>query len=112
MSLALILDLASLDCCPQHLLPEVPALSEGLPSYDMPFWTGISAPAKTPQTIIDTLAHATSKAIASQQFAERLREYGAEGVGSTPAQYGRFWQEQIDLYAKVLKETGIQLEGN
>ncbi|UUZ72789.1 tripartite tricarboxylate transporter substrate binding protein [Polaromonas sp. P1(28)-8] len=93
-------------------LPGVPALAEALPGYDLPFWTGISAPAKTPQAVVDKLASATAKVVESPQFAARLKEYGAQGVGSTSSQYQKFWLDQIALYTTVLKDTGIRLEGN
>jgi tripartite-type tricarboxylate transporter receptor subunit TctC len=93
-------------------LPDVPALAEALPGYDLPFWMGISAPAKTPQAVVGKLAATTAKVVESNELSARLKEYGAEGVGSTPAQYNNFWLDQIALYTNVLRDTGIQLVGN
>lgn len=93
-------------------LPEVPAMAEVLAGYDMPFWTAIFAPAKTPPAIIERLAAETRRAARMPQTIERLRELGAEGVGSTPAEFEAYWQQQLALYARIVKETNIKLNPN
>ena len=93
-------------------LADVPAMAEVVPGFDMPFWTGIFAPANTPRAIVDRIAAETRKAAASVQLTERLREFGAEGIGSTPAEFDTYWKQQVALYAKVIKDAGIKLEGN
>lgn len=94
------------------LLPDVPAMGEVVAGFDMPFWTGIFAPAKTPRAIVEKLAAETRKAVASPQLTERLRDFGAEGVGSTPAEFDAYWKQQVALYGKVIKDAGIKIEAN
>ncbi len=93
-------------------LPDVPAMAEVLAGYGMPFWTAIFAPAKTPPAIIERLAAETRRAARTPQTIERLRELGAEGVGSTPAEFEAYWQQQLALYARIVKETNIKLNPN
>lgn len=93
-------------------LPDVPAMAEVLAGYDIPFWTAIFAPAKTPPVIIERLADETRRAARSPQTIERLRELGAEGIGSTPAEFEAYWQQQLALYARIVKEANIKLNPN
>lgn len=93
-------------------LPDVPAMSEVLAGFDMPFWTGIFAPAKTPRAIVEKLAVEIRKAATSPQLAERLRDFGAEGIGSTPSEFDAYWKQQVALYGKVIKDAHIKIEGN
>jgi len=93
-------------------LANVPAMAEVLPGFDMPFWTGIFAPANTPHAIVEKIAAETRKAAASAQLTQRLREFGAEGIGSTPAEFDAYWKQQVALYTKVIKDAGIKLEEN
>lgn len=93
------------------VLPQVPTMVEsGLVGYDIPFWTAIFAPAKTPLAIVEKLAAETGKAMKHPDTVERLTQAGAEGVGSSPAELGRFWRQQLDLYSKIVKESGVKLE--
>lgn len=94
------------------LLPDVPAMGEVVAGFDMPFWTGIFAPATTPRAIVEKLAAETRKAATSPQLTERLRDFGAEGVGSTPAEFDAYWKQQVALYGKVIKDAGIKIEAN
>ena len=93
-------------------LPDVPALAELYPGFDMPFWTGVFAPANTPRPVVDRIHAAMHKAIATPQLSQKLREFGAEGVGASIRDFDEFWNNQIALYRGVLRETNIKLEGN
>lgn len=93
------------------VLPNVPTMVEsGVAGYDIPFWTAIFAPAKTPKAIIDRLATETAKALKHPETGQRLKELGAEGVGSTPDELDRFWRQQLALYGKIVKDSGVKLE--
>lgn len=94
------------------MLPDVPAMGEVVTGFDMPFWAGIFAPAKTPHAIVEKLALETRKAATSPQLTERLRDFGAEGVGSTPAEFDAYWKQQVTLYGKVIKDARIKIEAN
>lgn len=94
-----------------EVLPQVPTMVEsGLAGYDIPFWTAIFAPAKTPRAIVGKLAAETGKAMKHPEAVERLKQVGAEGVGSTPETLEQFWKQQLRLYGKIVKDSGIKLE--
>lgn len=93
------------------VLPNVPTMVEsGLAGYDIPFWTAIFVPAKTPRAIVDRLAGETAKAMKNPESVKRLTELGAEGVGSTPQELDKFWRSQLALYGKIVKDSGVKLE--
>ncbi|TAK80546.1 MAG: tripartite tricarboxylate transporter substrate binding protein [Betaproteobacteria bacterium] len=94
-----------------EVLPEVPTMIEsGVPGYDIPFWTAIFAPAKTPAAIVEKIAAETGKAMKHPDAVARLKQVGAEGVGSTPAELEHFWKQQLALYGKIVKDSGIKLQ--
>jgi len=93
------------------VLPGVPTLAEsGLPGYDLPFWVGIYAPAATPRPVIAKLSAAVAKAIHNPATGARLKDAGAEGVGSTPEELDKFWKEQVAVYARIAKASNIKME--
>jgi len=92
------------------VLPNVPTMAEVLPGYDLPFWTGVFAPPNTPAQIVNKLADEIRKATASPQLATKLQDFGAEGHPMTPTEFSAYWKQQVDLYKKIVKDTGIKLE--
>ncbi len=89
------------------VLPDVPAMKEIVPGYELPFWTALFAPAKTPQQIIDRVATETGNAVKNPDVDRRLKELGVNGVGSTAAELDRFWKEQIEYYGKIVRANNI-----
>ncbi len=93
------------------VLPQVPTLAEsGLAGYDIPFWTAIFAPAGTPQPVVERLATEMGKAMKNPDTVKRLAELGAEGVGSSPSDLNTFWRQQLALYGRIVKDSGIKLD--
>ena len=67
-------------------IPEVPAIAETLPGFDMGFYTALLAPARTPKEIIDKLAAEVAKAHAQPKTREIFAASAAEPGSMTPAQ--------------------------
>lgn len=91
--------------------PDIPTVAEsGVPGYEVTTFYGISAPAKTPQPVLDKLHTEIVRAIKSPDIVERLQGLGAEPVGNTPAEYAAFMKNEIAKWGKVIKAAGIKPE--
>ena len=90
--------------------PEIPAMAEGLAGFEMPSWFGLLAPAGTPRPIIDRLHQSLVRTLAIPEIRQNLIAQGADPVGSTPEQFGRQIREELKLWAKFIKQTGIKPE--
>jgi tripartite-type tricarboxylate transporter receptor subunit TctC len=94
-------------------LPNVPTMIEsGIPGYELSFWTAIFAPAGTPKQIVDLVASKLGDAMKKQKLVARMKDLGADGIGSSPEQLDRFWHQEIDRYRKIVETSGIRLEVN
>lgn len=82
--------------------PEIPTLKETYPDFDMPFWIGIYAPAKTPKPIIDTISREIAAVMKSDTMKKKLAEIGSDPVGSTPEELAAYGAEQYKLYGAVV----------
>lgn len=92
-------------------LPETPTASEqGLLNFDVSSWIGILAPAGTPPAIIDKLNVAFSQAMKNQMIVSRMNEQGNEIVSSSPAQFSVFIKEESSKWARIIKESNIQVD--
>ncbi|HVE48856.1 MAG TPA: tripartite tricarboxylate transporter substrate binding protein [Casimicrobiaceae bacterium] len=92
-------------------LPDVPTVMEsGVPGYEAYVWMGLLAPKGTPRPIIDKLHRETIQALATPEVKTYMANAGMEVVGSTPAEFDRFFRAVKALGAKVVRETGAKIE--
>jgi tripartite-type tricarboxylate transporter receptor subunit TctC len=89
--------------------PDVPTMAEsGLPAVTILGWYGFVAPAKMPAVLIDRHAAEMRRILHLPDVVLRLATDGSEPVGSAPAEFGRFIRAEVERWARVVKEAGIQ----
>jgi tripartite-type tricarboxylate transporter receptor subunit TctC len=90
-------------------LPDVPTVRElGYPAIEADGWNGLFAPAKTPRELIERLQKETAAAVRHPETAKRLREIGAEPVGSTSAEQDAILKRQVEQFRPIIKEMKIE----
>jgi tripartite-type tricarboxylate transporter receptor subunit TctC len=94
-----------------RLLPDLPSLDEaGLKGYDLYGWGGIVGPAGMPPEITAKLNAEITKALRQPDVAEKLATLGSEPGGMTPAEFGRFIQDEAAKWKKLVVSTGAKLD--
>ena len=63
-------------------LPEVPAVAETYPGFDINEWAGLYAPAGTPEPVVAKAEAAARAALAMPEVRQRLVQLGARAIGS------------------------------
>jgi tripartite-type tricarboxylate transporter receptor subunit TctC len=90
-------------------LPEVPTMTEaGRPDIRGDSWVGVLVPAGTGKDIIAALQREIARILALPEMKERLRTLGFEPVGSSPDEFGRFIEFEIETWAKVIRSANIK----
>jgi len=93
------------------LIPDVPTFEEsGYKGFDAVQWYGIVGPAKLPADITARLHAEISKALATTEFQQRLANEAIDPMPMTPAEFGRFIQEEIQRWAALARERKIILD--
>ncbi|WP_439589399.1 Bug family tripartite tricarboxylate transporter substrate binding protein [Hydrogenophaga sp.] len=92
------------------MFPDVPAIAEVLPGYEISTWNGVLAPTGTPPDIIRKVNAATRQALADPVVQQKLSQLGLESAGSTPEEFGQYIRTQIDFFGRLVKIAGIQPE--
>lgn len=92
------------------IFPDTPSMTESLKGFDVQGWNGILAPAGTPQRVVERLHAAILKAVASEEFSKKLRQEGALGFTTTPAEFQTVIEKDIVKWAKVIKDANIQVD--
>ena len=94
-------------------MPELPTLKEqglNLSSLDSGVWFGLSAPAGTPDAIINKLNAATRKALADKNVAETLARNDTTTFTSTPQEFDKLIRDQVAIWREVMGKAGVRPE--
>ena len=91
------------------MLPDVSTTAEaGMPGFEVSSLFGILAPAGTPKEIITRLNAEITKLLQLPDVKEQLLAQGAFAVTTSPDQAAARVQQEIALWAKVIKEADIK----
>jgi tripartite-type tricarboxylate transporter receptor subunit TctC len=91
-------------------LPDVPAIAETLPGFDITAWYGFLAPAGTPRDVVKKIHDDSVAIIHRQDFLERLDRDGIEPVGNTPEEFAAEIKRDIGRWEKIVKAAGVKPE--
>lgn len=91
-------------------LPNVPTIAETLPGFAIDEWYACLGPAGMPAPAVEKLNAALMGIITQPAERARLLEMGAEMVGSTAAEFGRFMAEDVEKIGRVVREARIRVE--
>ena len=93
------------------MMPDVPTASEaGLPGFEAGSTFGLLAPTGTPKDIVSKLNQETVKLLALPEVKEQLLNQGAYAAITTPEQAAARIHEEVEMWAKVIREAGIKPE--
>jgi tripartite-type tricarboxylate transporter receptor subunit TctC len=91
--------------------PDVPTFAEsGLPDLNANSWLGVVTRAGVPADVLAKLGAASAAVMQDPEVRQRLEALGVQPVGSTPEQYAKFLDVEIDRYAQAVKAAGIRPE--
>ena len=93
------------------LVPDLPTVAEaGLPGFEYVSYWGVTAPARTPQEIVNRLNAEIVKILKMPEMREKFESNGAEPIISTPEQYAEFIRQEVVMKGKIVKESGARAE--
>lgn len=90
--------------------PDIPALTEQLPGVAIASWMGIGAPAGLPPDIAAKLRGGLHRVVTGADFRSRMTKISAEAMAGTPQQMEQQVREELVLWARFVKEAGIEPE--
>ena len=91
-------------------LPELPAMAEALPGFEVVGWYGVIGPAAMPAGIVSRLHGELTKALAEPDIHSRILADGSEPVGSSPAEFRAFMTADLEKWARLVKQSGAKSE--
>src|SRR3954462_13400903 len=94
----------------QPEVPDLPAIAEFVPGYDLSSWFALFVAAKTPPGIIAKLNADAVAALNYPAVKERYAQLGATVVGSTPSDLATHLKSEMERWEPIIKSAGIKVE--
>ncbi|WP_296519021.1 tripartite tricarboxylate transporter substrate binding protein [Rhodopseudomonas sp.] len=91
-------------------LPDIPAISESVPGFDVVAFYGISAPKGTPPEIVDVLNRAVAATLKDPKLVAKLADLGGVPLSMTSVEFGNLVAEETDKWRKVVEFTGVSID--
>jgi tripartite-type tricarboxylate transporter receptor subunit TctC len=91
-------------------LPNVPAMAETVPGFEMAPWIGIVAPVRTPREVVRRLSQATLNAMHDPEVLKLLTEQQVTVMALGPDEFGQLIRSDLGKWERVIKTAGIKGE--
>ena len=92
-------------------LPDLPTIAEqGVSGYALTNWFGLVVQIATPKDLISRIHGDFTRTLQEKEIRDKIVGMGADVVGNTPEQFGKFWRDESDKWAKVIKDANIRAE--
>jgi tripartite-type tricarboxylate transporter receptor subunit TctC len=92
-------------------LPEVPTVEEsGYRGFEATNWSGLVAPAKTPDAVVARLNIEVKAALGRPEMVEKLAIDSSEPLPSSPQRFAEFLRAEHAKWGSLIREAGIELD--
>ncbi len=91
-------------------LPDVPPIASAVPGYEAESWFVLMAPRGTPEDVIRKVSSEVDQILKKPDVRERLATLGAQPVGGTPEDLGKFIAAETTKWEKVVKASGAKID--
>ena len=89
-------------------LPDVPAVNETLPGYEVTSFIGLGATGRTPEPIVQRLNAEVRSMLASPEAAKRFTDLGGEPRATSPEEMKSFIERDIQRWRGVIDTRKIE----
>jgi tripartite-type tricarboxylate transporter receptor subunit TctC len=87
--------------------PDIPTVAETLPGFEFASWNGFSAPAGTPESIMETIRREIIAFVKTPEVSERLSKLGIVPGGLNKQQNEAVFKKDFESFAAAVKAAGI-----
>lgn len=88
--------------------PDVAAIAETFPGFDVATWHGLFAPAGTPRAVVERIAADVKRIYEAPDVQAKLKDIGAVAAPNTPDQFASFAEAERGKYARIVKDAGLE----
>jgi tripartite-type tricarboxylate transporter receptor subunit TctC len=90
--------------------PQVPAIAETLPGFDMTVWFGVLAPRGTPAEIVARVNAEMQRVLHDPAFQQQLAGMGVATMGGSAEAFTAYLRSETERWAKVVRDSGARID--
>ena len=91
-------------------LPDVPAIAEVLPGFEIVLWHGVFVPTGTPKEIVQKLSNAVQTVLQDPAVLKKLAEQGSTPLKSNPDDFKKVIDAEIVKWGDLIKMAGARVD--
>lgn len=92
------------------VLPDLPAIAETLPGFDITNWYGIAGPKGMPRAIVTKLNGEVLRALSAPDLRAAFEKEAIEIIGSTPEAFGEYLKSELVKWGRLVKSSGLKVD--
>ena len=93
------------------VMPDLPAVNESVPGFDVTHWYGIWGPKGMPRSIVMRWNQTVAKLLNTEDMKARTRAEGLELAGGPPEEFAERIRRDVEKWRRVVKAAKIQRDG-
>ena len=90
--------------------PDLPAVAETIPGFDLTAWQGVVVPTGTPREIVSRLNRDLGTALSQPEARQKLTATGVDVIGGSADAFDQLIKQNYRRFSEVLKNAGIKPE--
>jgi tripartite-type tricarboxylate transporter receptor subunit TctC len=91
-------------------LPDVPAIAESVPGYELVTWYGLFAPKGTPPAIVARLNAEVKRMLASKDVQEKFAGAGLDPRWMPADEFSELLKTEVPKWRKVIQQSGAKVD--
>ncbi len=91
-------------------LPDVPAIAEVVPGYELVTWYGLLAPRGVPAPIVERLNQEVKRALESKEVIEKFAAAGLDPLWASPADFAALVKSEVPKMRKLIEASGAKVD--
>lgn len=93
-----------------QVVPDIPALAEFLPGFDIRSWTALVGPARLPAGVVERMSSFSKRALESPDVVKAYLDLGATAWWSTPQEVTAYRASEEKRLAEIIKKAGAKVD--
>jgi tripartite-type tricarboxylate transporter receptor subunit TctC len=91
-------------------LPDIPAIAETVPGYEVSIWYGIFAPKNISHEIVETLNRSMNAGLSDAKVMARIGEGGGMPMPLTAGEFDKFIKGDVEKWHKVIELAKVSVD--
>lgn len=91
-------------------LPNVPAIAETLPGFDITNWYGIAGPRGVPKPVVTRIHAEVTRALAAPDLRQAFEKEAIDVVGSSPEAFGEYLKTELVKWSRLVRSSALMVD--